>query len=338
MKELLKELCTAAGVGGQGEAPAAAAARLRPLCDEVATDRLGNVTAIRRSGEAGARTLLLEAHIDEIGFVVTGVDDKGFLRLDKCGGIDRRVLPAAEVTVWADRPYAGVFCSVPPHLAGEHDPLPEIPELGEDIGMTAEEARAAVPVGTRVSFRPHFEELAGSRVCAKALDNRAGVAAVIAALELLKDEPLPLHVAVLLSVQEELGCRGAATGAFALDPQGAIAVDVSFAVTHDADPARCGRLGGGVMLGFSPVLDAAMTDRLQTLCEMRDIPWQPEGMGGRTGTDADMITVARGGVPTALLSIPLRYMHTPIEVADVHDVEAVAALMAAYIREGGTEA
>ena len=318
MKELLKELCTAAGVGGQGEAPAAAAARLRPLCDEVATDRLGNVTAIRRSGEAGARTLLLEAHIDEIGFVVTGVDDKGFLRLDKCGGIDRRVLPAAEVTVWADRPYAGVFCSVPPHLA--------------------EEARAAVPVGTRVSFRPHFEELAGSRVCAKALDNRAGVAAVIAALELLKDEPLPLHVAVLLSVQEELGCRGAATGAFALDPQGAIAVDVSFAVTHDADPARCGRLGGGVMLGFSPVLDAAMTDRLQTLCEMRDIPWQPEGMGGRTGTDADMITVARGGVPTALLSIPLRYMHTPIEVADVHDVEAVAALMAAYIREGGTEA
>ena len=177
--------------------------------------------------------------------------------------------------------------------------------------------------------------MTGSRVTSKALDDRAGVAAVLHCLELLKDAALSWDVAAAFAVQEELGCRGSAAAAYALQPDRAIAVDVSFALTPDANPAKCGKLGGGPMVGYAPGLDYAMCRRLEDVAKQAGIPCQQEVMGGDTGTDADSISAARAGVPTALLSIPLRYMHTPVEMVDLRDVENVGKLMAEYIKKEG---
>ncbi len=334
MKELLKELCTAAGVNGVTDAADLLAQRLSALVPTVQRDGVGNVWGIRPAAVEQAPTLLLEAHWDEIGCVVTGVTDDGFLRVSACGGVDERVLAAAQVRVLCDPPLSGVFCSTPPHLGGEGKTVLSAEERGIDVGLSAAEARERVPLGTRVMFAPHFEELLNDCVCSKALDNRAGCAAIVKALELLGDAALPYTVVALFCAQEEVGTRGASPATFAIDPDAAIAVDVSFGYTPDADPQQCGTVGGGVMLGVSPILHDGMTKQLDELALQHHIALQYEPMGGRTGTDTDAISVTRVGVPSALLSIPLRYMHTPNEVVSVRDVEGVARLLAAFAAEG----
>ncbi len=334
---VLGTLSGAAGVGGLAAAPDAATAFLRELGCEVERDPLGSVIGCRRCGRDDAPLLMLEAHIDEVGLIVTGVDDGGFVRVSACGGTDRRALIAAEVVVHGDKDYAGVFCSVPPHLSGPDGggKIPPIPELGIDVGMDARRARRHIRPGDRVSFRPNFRPLAGERVSGKSLDDRAGVAAVLRCLDLLAGEELECDIAAVFAVQEELGCRGSAAAAYRVAPSAAIAVDVSFAHTPDADRARCGVLAGGPMIGWAPGLDDRLTRRLLALAEEAGIPSQNEVMGGDTGTDADSIADARGGVRTALLSIPLRYMHTPAEVVDLRDVENTARLMAEFAKKEG---
>ena len=327
----LEELCATPGVGGMEDAALAAAAMLRDYTEEVTVDPLGNVLGILRCGKANAPLVLLEAHIDEIGFIVTHVDDGGFVHVAPVGGVDSRALAAAEVVLWGEKPLKGVFCSTPPHLSRGEESLPPVPDMGIDVGLDAKKARRLLPPGTRGTFRAHFERLPGGRVCSKALDDRAGVAAVLYCLELLKEKTLSCDVAAAFCVQEELGTRGALTASHTLRPDKAIAVDVSFARTPDADPAKCGIMGKGPMVGWSPCLDYEITRRLEDLAAERAIPFQPEVMGGDTGTDADAIASARAGVPTGLLSIPLRYMHTPVEMIQVSDVEQVGALMAAFV-------
>ena len=335
--ETLRRLSEAAGVGGLTEAADAAEALLRPLTDEVWRDPMGSVCGLRRCARPDAPTLLLEAHLDEIGLIVTGIDERGFLRFDACGGIDARAVQAIPVTVYGKTPCAGVIGTAPPHLAAKDDKLPKLTDMAIDVGMTAEEARACIRPGDRVSFATRFADLGGGRVMGKALDDRAGCAAVLAALDRLRGEETAVNVAVCFSVQEELGGFGAAVAGFRLKPDLAIATDVSFALTPDASKAECGELGKGAMLGISPVLDHALTERLRHLAEEDHIAFQYEVMGGRTGTDADNLSIAAGGIPTALLSLPLRYMHTPVELADTADIEAVAALMAAAARKGAAK-
>lgn len=334
MEQLLKELCLAMGVGGTDGAAKLLAEKLADYVPTVHTDALGSVWGIHPAADFKAPTLLLEAHLDEIGLIVTGITDKGFLRVSACGGVDTRVLATQRVRVLCDPPISGVFCSTPPHLSSGDEKLLTAEERGIDVGLPVEEVKARIPVGTRVAFAPRFDRLLGDRVCSKALDDRAGCAAILRALELLKGKSLPCHVAVLFCTQEELGIRAARPATFRLQPDAAIAVDVSFARTPDAAGCKCGELGGGVMLGISPILDSEMTEQLRALARKYEIPMQLEVMSGKTGTDADGISLAREGVPTTLLSIPLRYMHTPNEVAALSDIEAVAALMAAFAEEG----
>ena len=334
MLETLRLLSEAAGVGGLSEAADTVQTLLRPLVDEVWQDPMGSVCGLRRCPVPGAPTLLLEAHLDEIGLIVTGIDDKGFLRFDACGGIDRRTIQAIPVVVYGKTPCPGVIGTAPPHLAEKEDKLPPLSDLVIDVGLSAEEAREVIRPGDRVAFAARFADLGGGRVTGKALDDRAGCAAVLAALSRLKTEEPAVNVAVCFSVQEELGGFGAAVAGFRMTPDAAIATDVSFALTPDARPEQCGVLGKGAMLGISPVLDHALTARLEQLAQEDAIPIQFEVMGGKTGTDADDLSVAAGGIRTALLSIPLRYMHTPVELVDTADIEAVAALMAAAARKG----
>ena len=334
LKTVLRELCLASGVNGCTEATDTAAQFLSAFTTDIHRDRLGNVWGMIRSDNPHAPTLLVEAHIDEIGFTVTHIDERGFLRVAPCGGVDNRALSAAPVTVLSTPPCNGVFCAVPIHLSKDDAPLPEITERGMDVGMNGEEAKARVPLGTRAVFAARFEELLNERICSKALDDRAGVASILYALSLVKGQALPMNLVVAFCVQEELGLRGAKTAAYGIRPDAAIVVDVSFAHTPDADKSACGTLGGGVMLGISPVLDKTMTDSLRDLAEKRNIPFQCEVMGGTTGTDADTVSVTAEGIPSALLSIPLRYMHTPAEVVSLQDIQAVSRLIAAFITEG----
>ena len=173
MERLLQELCEAAGVNGVGDIARVIAEKLAAYVPEVHTDRLGNVWGVRPAACDDAPTLLLEAHMDEIGFIVTEVTPSGFLRVSPCGGTDARTLAAQNVTVLCEPPLGGVFCSTPPHLAGGEKGLLSAEERGIDIGLPADEVKARVPVGTRVMFAPHFDRLLGDRVCSKALDDRA---------------------------------------------------------------------------------------------------------------------------------------------------------------------
>lgn len=334
IKQDLEKLCNAAGVGGLADIVQVASDLLQPLVDTIEVDAMGNVLGFKKSSLADAPTIMLEAHLDEIGFLVTHIDDNGFVYVGAAGGIDRRVLTGQEVTIHGAARYPGIFCSVPPHLAGKDNELPELGKWGIDVGMSGEEAKVRIPLGSRVTFAPHFCSLNENMVCSKALDDRAGMAAILHCLRRLPHER-PANVAVAFCVQEELGCRGSDPATRRIQPDEAIVTDVSFALTPDANPNECGIMGEGVMIGVSPILSHTMTKTLFALAEEQGIQYQTEVCPGGTGTDADHITACLQGVPGALLSIPQRYMHTPIETVDLRDVATVGDLMAAYICKGG---
>lgn len=335
VRNLLRELCRTSGVNGLEETASKAKELLSFYTDDIVTDVNGNVIATVPAAKTDAPVVLLEAHMDEIGFIVTEVDEQGFLRVSPCGGVDLRCLAATPVIVWGERPLRGVFCSTPPHLQKqeEADQALKPDALRINIGMKREDAKSAVHAGDRVSFTPNFSMVNDRRVTSKALDNRAGMAAVLYALSLLKESGCPYTIRVLFASGEELGCRGAIPGAFASQAQAAVVTDVSFAYTPDAKPEECGTLGGGAMIGIAPPLDRTLSDAALSIAKQRGIAYQPEVVGGKTGTDADVIGIAKNGIPTVLLSVPLRYMHTPVEMVEVEDVCAVGKLMAALLSE-----
>jgi putative aminopeptidase FrvX len=331
--ELTARLSDAFGVSGLDGALNVAAEALAPI-GKVVRDAAGGLKCSFGSGEY---KIMLDAHIDEIGMIVTGIDGD-FVRVAACGGVDARMLAAQEVVVHGERSLFGVFCSIPPHVKNDNkDAAPKIDELAIDLGMTGDEIKRLVRPGDRVSFRQSAVRLLDGRMTGKSLDNRAGVAAVICAAEKIKAAGPDCTVIVSLSAQEELGLRGARTAAFADTPDEAIVVDVSFADVIGGVPSTVGKLGGGAMLGVSPVLSKKMTDRLRKIAEDRAIPCQFEVMGGATSTDADVISVTKSGVPCALLSVPLRNMHSPTEIIDLDDVKNTAELIAGYVLAGGVQ-
>jgi len=332
IKQQLLALCARTGVSGlEGEAAAYAADLLRQY-GEVVTTPLGSLLCSVRPAGRGEPLLLLDAHIDEIGMIVTYIEDKGFLRVAACGGIDRRLLMASLVSVHtASGPLAGIVCSVPPHLSSDEDKKnKKVEEIYIDIGFPADRAKELVQPGDRVTINAQDRELMNGLVSGRAIDDRAGCMALLCAAETLAGAQLRCGVTVLFSSMEEVGGQGARTAAYTAAPTHAIAVDVSFAHTPDAPRERCGELYAGPMIGFAPVLSRQMSDRLVALARENAIPFQLEVMGGKTGTNADAIVTARGGVVTGLVSIPQKYMHTPIETVAVEDVENTGKLLAAY--------
>lgn len=334
MKALLKSLCDMPSIGHLIGAANVAADALRPYCDSVCVDDCGNVTA-RRDG-SGDETILLNAHIDQIGMIVTHIAPNGFLRVAPSGGVDMRVLPASAVTIHGKKTITGVFCSVPPHLAKDSEKTFQgLDELWIDTGLSDVETNKLISVGDYVTYYSPLCDLLGDKVCGASLDDRVGCAAVIRAMELLKDKELPCNVAVLLSTAEELGSRGAKIGSFEIEPTQALITDVSFAKAHGVPSNITCKIGGGAMIGAAPALSQNISDKLIKLAKENNIPYQLEGMGGNTGTDADAISISRSGVACGLLSIPQRNMHTPVEVCSIADIESVARLMAEYCLSGG---
>lgn len=322
----LEQLCTVSGVAGNTEITETARRLLEPLVDECTVDAMGNVIGVRKGS---ADVVLLEAHMDEIGFLVTDIDASGFVHVDATGGIDLRVLAGQDVRVFGKLEFAGVFCSIPPHLKKENDKLPSVRDCAIDIGLSGEEAKKEIPLGSRVGFAPQFHRLSDHFVASKSLDDRAGMAAILHCLRSLSS--CSKTIVVAFCVQEEIGCRGSLVAARIIMPTVAIATDVSFGMTRDSDARLCAPCGNGAMIGISPLLNSHVTDKLFALAEQNKIQYQTEVMGGSTGTDAD--SISKMGVPTALISIPIRYMHTPIETVDVNDIVATGELMKSYLED-----
>lgn len=334
---VLKDLCSAGGVsGGEKDAHRIVTEYLSKYSDDVKADEFGNIIGfVGNEKENGHKPLLLlDAHIDRIGMIVTYIDDDGFLKVGGMG-MDRRTLLAQSVTVFGKENLKGIISTLPPHTASDSKKSPKLDEIAIDVGMTKEQAEKLVSPGDLIVIDGFFSEMAGTRVCSPATDDRAGIAVLLYALELLKSETeLPFRIAVVFAAQEEVGGRGAAISSFNVNPDYAIAVDVTFAVSSGVAASKAGKLGKGPMIGISPVLSRDLSERLIDIAKKSGIPYQLEAMNGRTGTDADDISVSRGGVVTGLVSVPQRYMHTPCELLDTEDIKASGKLIAEFIKGG----
>ena len=331
IKETLFKLSNAVSIGNITDASNFAYGELSKYVKTIQN----GITVVGKIESNSDYTLMLEAHIDEVGFVVTDVDDKGFLTVKNCGGIDLRALPSRVVTIHGKEKVIGVFCATPPHLGGpkEYD---DISALKIDT-LLGEKAKEAISVGDFVTFNTKAASLQNGRITGKSLDNRAGVVCLLNLAERLCDKALPFNVVFALTDAEELGCRGAQTATFDISPDEAIVLDVSFADAPDVPGNECGTLGGGAMIGMSPVLDKGISKKLVSVAKDNNLSYQTEVMGGKTGTNGDVVSISKSGVKTGLVSIPLRNMHSDVEIIDVKDIENVCDLLEKYILGGNAQ-
>lgn len=329
---LLKRLSEAKGVSGyEDEVRAIVAEEFGRYADEVRTDKMGNVIALKK-GQGRGRRIMLASHMDEIGLIVTRIEE-GFLRFTSVGGFDDRVLLGQEVVVHGRRDLPGVIGSRPPHVLSEEEREKIIPKekLFIDVGLPPEEVERLVRVGDLVTIWRRFTRLGGDFVVGKAFDGRAGVAAIAVCLEALASAEHLWDVYAVATVQEEVGLRGATTSAYGLAPDMAIAIDVGFGRQPGVSEAETIEMGKGPAIAFGPNIHPKLYQALVEVARELEIPYQVEAIPGRSGTDAWAIQVTREGIPTALLSIPLRYMHTSVETLSLGDVERTGRLVAGFI-------
>lgn len=337
LQDLTMALCNASGPSGFEEPVSGLIEELiAPYVDQTYTDVMGNLICVRKSGKEHAKRLMLEAHIDEVGLMVTGIEE-GFLRFSNIGGVDPRMLPASDVRVLAPEPLFGVIGTLPPHIlkAEEMEKAAEIESLFIDVGLSQERAQQLVPLGTPVVFAGRAEPLGSRMISGKALDNRASAAILIKTLEYLQSKELEVDLYVLMSTQEELSMRGATAGAFALEPDYCVVLDVTFGHTPDSAKAKTLPLGAGAAIGVGPNINKGLSDLLIELAREKEIPYQIEVLPGNSGTGCWAIQVSRQGVCTALISLPIKYMHSPVGVMDMHDGQMIVRLLAGLVERIG---
>jgi endoglucanase len=332
---LLKKLSEARGVSGyEAEVREIVAEEFGRYADEVQTDKLGNVIALKKGeGDEPRRRIMLAGHMDEIGLIITKLD-KGFLRFTSVGGLDVRTLLGQEVTVHGREELPGIIGSRPPHVLpqAEREKIIPIDKLFIDVGMEQKELERLVTVGDLVTMRREFTQLKGDLVAGKAFDDRVAVAAILVCLEELVSMRHAWDVYAVATVQEEVGLRGAITSAYGLAPDAAIAVDATFGNQPGVSEAETVKMGKGPAIAFGPNVHPKLYEVLVEVATELEMPYQVEAVPGRSGTDAWAIQVTREGIPTALLLIPQRYMHTTVETVSLRDVERTGRLMAGFIQ------
>ncbi len=345
---LLEDLCAIPGISGEeGEVADFLDARLGPLLDASGRDALGNWLGRRaprpaaggRDGagaEAGrdaaerAPRLILSAHMDAIGFIVTGVESGGFLRFGPVGGWDPRLLLGLPVTVLGRKSLPGLVGSRPPHVLGPELARKVLPweELFIDCGLPEEELRRQVRVGDLIAPRRELQRLQGRRHAGRALDNRASLAALVLAVEALAARQHEAEILVLATAQEEVG-RGAGAGVWSLEADAALVLDVTFAGQPGVAEVP-GSLGGGPLVGVGPNLHPVIEAHLRRLAQAAELKHGREPLPGSSGTDAWAMQVSAAGLPCGLISIPIRNMHATVEMVDLADLERAARLVAEF--------
>lgn len=335
LKNHLKTLVEAHGPSGH-EGPVRDLVReaWKNLVDEIQQDGLGSLIGIKRAPRPTEprRRIMLAAHIDEIAFMVRDIED-GFLYVQRINGIDNRVMLAQPVLVHGRRPLPGVVASTPPHLLSQEErkKYPSYENLIVDVGLPADEVSALVRVGDLVTVDAPMIDLQGTLVAGKAMDDRACVAAVTACLDALQGMQHRWDVYATATVQEENGLNGARVSAYKIAPDIAIALDVTFAPQPGVDEDDTSALGGGPGMGIGPNFYPKLGEKIQEVAKYHEIKLQESHIPAASGTDAWAIQIAREGIPTALLEIPLRNMHSPVEIVDMRDIERTGRLLAHFI-------
>ncbi len=328
--------------GAEGQAQAVFDAHVKPHADSYANDALG--CRLATLNKSGGPTVMFSGHMDELGLIITYVNKDGFIYFDTIGGHDKSIISGRRVIIQtAHGLVKGVTGKRAIHLMEESDrkKVPEIHEIWMDIGAkTKAEALKRVAIGDVATYDHEFEIISGSVGTARAFDNKVGAYIVGEALIRLSREKAKLNAKIVsvATTQEEIGVRGATTSAFAVDPHVALAVDVGHATDHpDCDNRKYGetKLGGGPIICRGPNINPKVYQRLIACAKKAKITVQLEADPRPTGTDARAIQMARGGVACGLVSVPLRYMHTPSEVVDLQDVEACVKLFVEFAKSIG---
>ncbi len=335
--EMLQRLSEAPGPSGfEHEVAEVITTLWQPYTDEFLRDRVGNLIAIKRgSGAEPRRRLLLAAHMDEIALMVSRIvahNGQGFLRVTPVGGVDRRHLYGQLVTVHGRSNLTGVLGCLPPFMLPpeRRDRAFGYEDLVVDLGLPIAEVEAQVSIGDFISFRQPLRKLQGNLAAGKAIDNRASVTAVTVALEYLQNRVHTWDVVAVATCQEETRLLGAYTSAFSQYPDAAIAIDVTFGKGPGANGENVFELGSGPVIDLGPNVHPGMFKALQEAAEALEMNVSTGTHTRGSGTDAYGLQVARDGIPTGLISIPLRYMHTMVEVVDTADIERSGRLLGEF--------
>lgn len=341
--ELLRKLVEMSGVSGHEERIRKLVIdELTPLVDEVTTDDMGNVIGFKKGTgkepKGGRKKLMLAGHMDEIGFVVSYIDDKGFIRIQPLGGWDPRTLMAQRVTVHGSKDLPGVIGSKPVHILSDEEKKRalEIKDYFIDCGLSADEVKAVVTIGDGVTMFRKMEALGNNLTC-KTFDDRVGVYCMIEAVRKAKKSPCDLYV--VATSQEEVGIRGAIAAASGIEPNVGIALDITLANDIPGSPPQdeITKLGAGTaisVLNGSVISNPKLLGRFIELAEKKKITYQRDVLP-KGGTDAAGIQRAKGGPASITISIPCRYTHSSVEMVNRDDVQATIDLVAAYIADPG---
>jgi endoglucanase len=307
----------------------------KPLAHEVRTDRHGNVLSILNP--EGRPRIMLAGHCDQIALMVQHVDDNGFLYVQPIGGWDMQILLGQGLVVWTrEGPVPGVVSRKAPHLLSgdERNKTPQFTDIWVDIGARdKKDAESLVTAGDAVTFELTWRELRNGLITSPGLDDKVGVWTVMETLRLLHGKPLQAAVYCVSTVQEEIGLRGATTSAYGINPTVGIAVDVTHATdTPGNDKKQLGdtKLGNGPVVFRGPNINPHVYERLHQTAKNHEIDVQVRGVPKATGTDANAIQLTRDGVATGLVGIPNRYMHSPVEVVSLEDLDRAARLLAEF--------
>jgi len=344
MKELLAELINIPGVSGYEEKVAKRVAmEFSKYCDEVNTDSFYNVYGIKRGNTTDSSPkVMLAAHMDEIALMVKDIDDNGFLRFTNIGGVDQRVLLTQEVIVHGKEKLLGIVASKPPHIleANETQKAIKMQDMSIDIGMNVDKVKKLVHIGDLITFNSPLVSMQGDMVNGKSIDDRAGVVMLVEVMKELEHLRYQAEVYSVATVQEEVGTRGAIISTYKVEPDIGIAIDVTHGDTPDASKEDTHPMDKGIVVCMGPNMHPGLTEKLIGLAKEYGIECQIGVTARPTGTDARSIQISRSGVPTILIEIPLRYMHTTVETLNLDHIKKGARLIALFIaslKEGWQE-
>lgn len=334
-KVFLELLCNGKGVSGyEYTTKDTIISAFEEYADEIKEDKLGNIIALKKgSSNTGNVKIMLAAHMDEIGLMVKDIEENGFIRFTNVGGIDPRTILGQEVIVHGKEDLFGVIGSKPPHLQepSEHDKAINMEDMIIDIGYSKEKVDELVNIGDTITIRRTMVNLQGSRIAAKALDDRAGVAVIYECIKELSKMKHDADVYFVSTVQEEVSMAGALVSTYRINPDIGIAVDVGFGTTPELSKSNSIELGKGPGITLGGNIHPTLRKKLTEVAGEYNIPHQMEINPGLTGTDARAMMITREGIPSLVLSIPLRYMHTSVEVVDMVDIKHTAKLLAFFI-------
>ncbi len=309
---------------------------LKKFADEVKTDVHGNVIGAKNPD--GYPRIMLASHCDEIGFMVKYIDKNGFIYFSAIGGIDPHIVPGQRVKVYAKQgPILGVVGKKPIHVMKkeEREKVVEFSHQWIDIGVSSKkEAEKIVEIGDPIVFAPGLEKMQGNLVASRSFDDKMGVFIICEVLKALSEQTIEASVFATSTVQEEIGLRGAQTAAYSIDPQIGIAIDVDIATDFpEINKKREGdiRIDKGVVIFRGPNINPKVGEMLIQTAKEEKIPYQLAGASRATPTDANVIQLSRAGVATALVSVPTRYIHTPVEVLSLSDIESTVRLLVCFV-------